>query len=623
MANLRVAELDFDAIKNNLKTFLQNYTAADGAPYFTDFDFEGSGISILLDLLAYNTHYNAYYANMVVNEMFLDSAVKRASAVSIAKHLGYTPLSVQGAKAQITFNVASPTNSPSTLTLNQYTQFNTTINGGSFVFVNLSPITISPVNGVYTFANVPITEGTPLQYTYTVYAPGPAEKYAIPNLNIDTRTIQVVVQNSLTDITSTSYILASDIVGIDSNSNVFFLEMNAQEYFQIYFGDGIIGKKLSKNNLVKINYLVSNGTLGNVSNNIIQEFTCSNSIGGGTPDTIITAVVNSTGGSDAETIDTIKFKAPMFTSSQNRAVSANDYKAIIEKNFPLIESIAVWGGETHIPPLYGKVIISLKPYDGYAITTDIKNQIQNVLLYNKQVVTITPEFIDPEYIYVNLTTQVKFNSKITIYTATDIQNLINTTITNYFANNLQKFNDDFIFSQLSRLIDNTDQSIIGNLTTVKLQKRITPVLSSNTNNYSSSNTIKFRNGLVPTSFMSTRFVTTDSNNNLIEVIIQDVPNDAVPNLFGLGKLQLINADTNVMLNSNYGIINYGTGEVTIPSILINGYTFTATDIRLTATVQDSYLDIQAINNTILLLDDSTYDSNVNRPQGLTINVIAA
>jgi hypothetical protein len=456
-----------------------------------------------------------------------------------------------------------------------------------------------------------------------VYSPGPSEKYVIPNLNVDATTIQVVVQNSLTDIATTSYNLASDTIGIDSNSNVFFLEMNAQEYFQIYFGDGVIGKQLSKNNLVKINYLVSNGTLGNVSNNSIQEFTCSNSIGGGTPDTIITAVINSTGGSDAETIDEIKFKAPMFSSSQNRAVSANDYKAIIEKNFPLIESIAVWGGETHVPPLYGKVIISLKPYDGYVITSDVKNQIQNVLLSNKQVVTITPEFIDPEYIYVNLTTQVKFNSKITVYSATDIQNLVNTTITNYFTNNLQKFNDDFIFSQLSRLIDNTDQSIIGNLTTVKLQKRITPILSSTTNNYSGSNTIKFRNGLVPTSFTSTRFVTTDSNNNLVEAIIQDIPNDAIPNPNGIGTLQLMNADTNLLLNSNYGTINYGTGEVTIPSILINGYTFTATDIRLNATVQDTYLDIQAINNTILLLDDSAYDSNVNRSQGITINVIAA
>jgi hypothetical protein len=623
MANLRVAELDFDTIKNNLKTFLQQYTDVDGAPYFTDFDFEGSGISILLDLLAYNTHYNAYYANMVVNEMFLDSAIKRASAVSIAKHLGYTPLSVQGAKAKISFKVASPTNNPVSLTLNKYMPFTTTINGGNFTFVNLDAVTITPINGVYQFSGVALTEGTPLQYSYTVYSPGPAEKYVIPNLNIDTTTIQVVVQNSLTDLGTTSYNLASDTVGLTGESNVFFLEMNSQEYFQIYFGDGVIGKKLTKNNLVIVNYLVSNGTLGNVSNNIIQEFICSNNIGGGIPDSIIAADINSTGGSDAETIEEIKFKAPMFTSSQNRAVSSNDYAALIKKNFPLIESIAVWGGETQIPPMYGKVIISLKPYEGYTITSDIKSQIRNVLLANKQVVSITPEFVDPEYIYVNLTTQIKFNTKITTYSATDIQNLVNKTITNYFTNNLQKFNDDFIFSYLSRLVDASDKSIIGNLTTVRLQKRITPSIGSSTNNYNGTNTIKFRNKLVPASFTSTRFVTTDTKSNLVEAIIQDVPNDAIPNPFGTGKLQLINADTNIILNTNYGTINYGTGDVTIPKILINGYTFTATDIRLTAAVQDTYLDILATNNTILVLDDSTYDSNVNRNQGITINVIVA
>jgi hypothetical protein len=224
---------------------------------------------------------------------------------------------------------------------------------------------------------------------------------------------------------------------------------------------------------------------------------------------------------------------------------------------------------------------------------------------------------------VNLTTQVKFNTKITTYSATDIQNLVNTTIKNYFSNNLQKFNNNFIFSQLSRLIDGVNQSIIGNLTTVKLQKRITPIINSTTNYYNGSNIIKFRNGLVPTSFVSTRFVTTDNNGNLVEAIIQDVPNDAVSNLNGIGTLKLINADTNIILNTNYGTINYGTGDVTITNIRINGYTFTATDIRLTATVQDNYLDIQAINNTILLIDDSTYDSNVNRNQGITINVVAA
>jgi uncharacterized protein YcfJ len=621
MSNLRITELDFDTIKGNLKDFLKNYTDTDGSPYFTDFDFEGSGMSILLDVLAYNTHYNAYLANMVVNEMFLDSAVKKASAISIAKHLGYTPLSPRGARAKITFTVANPTNNPASLTLDKFTPFTTTIDGASHTFVNLDPVTINPVNGVYTFTNVEVVEGAPLQYVFSVYTPGPSEKYVIQNLNVDTSTLRVSVQNSLSDTTTTAYNLADDSLSIIDTSKVYFLEQNPLEQFQIYFGDGVIGKKLARNNLVIATYLVTNGTLGNVSGNIIQEFACSNTIGGGTPDKVIVATVNSSGGYAAETIDEIKFKAPLFTSSQNRAVSANDYKAIIEKNFPLIESIATWGGEQNTPPMYGKVIISLKPYDGYEITNDIKNQIQNVLLANKQVLTITPEFITPDYLYINLTVNVKYSTRTTALSTNDIKISVTNTILNYFSLNLQKFNYNFVFSQLMGNIDNVNTSIIGNLITVNLQKRITPIIGKN-NNYIDDNTIKFKNGITPGTLESTRFVVTNSSNALIEAIIVDVPNSTVPNLKGTGTLKLIDADTTTVLNANYGSINYGTGDVTITNLIFNGYISTSYDVRLTALIQDSYLDINVDKNEILLLDDSTLDSAVNRKQGLTINVTA-
>jgi len=621
MSNLRITELDFDTIKGNLKDFLKNYTDTDGSPYFTDFDFEGSGMSILLDVLAYNTHYNAYFANMVVNEMFLDSAVKKASAISIAKHLGYTPLSPRGARAKLTFTVANPTNNPASLTLEKFTPFTTAIDGSSYTFVNLNPVTINPVNGVYTFTNIEVVEGAPLQYVFSVYTPGPSEKYVIQNLNVDTSTLQVVVQNSLSDTTTTAFNLADDSVSIIDTSAVYFLEQNPMEQFQLYFGDGIVGKKLLKNNLVIVTYLVTNGILGNVSGNIVQEFSCSNSIGGGTPDRVIVATVNSSGGYAAETIDEIKFKAPLFTSSQNRAVSANDYKAIIEKNFPLIESIAVWGGEQNTPPMYGKAIISLNPYNGYEITSDVKSQIQSVLLSNKQVLTITPEFITPDYLYINITVNVKYSTRITSLSPDNIKTLISSAITNYFSMNLQKFNYNFVFSKLTGTIDNVDTSIIGNLTTIKLQKRIVPTIGIQ-NNYISDNTIKFKNGVTPGTLESTRFVVSNNSNALVEVIITDVPNDAVPNLKGIGTLKLSDADTNTVLNSNYGTINYGTGEVTINNLYFNGYISKSTDIRLSVAIQETYLDIHVDKNEILLLDDSTLDSAVNRMQGLTINVTA-
>ena len=361
MANLRITELDFDTIKANLKDFLKNYTDEDGTPYFTDFDFEGSGLSILLDVLSYNTHYNAYLASMVINDMFLDSAVKRASAVSIAKHLGYTPISAKGARATISFPVTGLQNNPTFLVLDRYTPFTTTIDGTNSTFVNLEAKTIQPENGIYTFNDVEIVEGIPLQYVFSVESPGPAEKYIIPNENIDTSTIQVVVQNSVSDTSQEIYTLTEDTIGIDGTSKVFFIEENSSGLFQIYFGDGILGKKLLRNNLVIISYLITNGTIGNVSGSLSQQFTCGAVIGGGTVSGTITANINSRGGLEKEDITSIKFRAPKFSSSSNRAVTSEDYKAIIERNYPLVQSVSVWGGEENTPPLYGKVVISLNP----------------------------------------------------------------------------------------------------------------------------------------------------------------------------------------------------------------------------------------------------------------------
>jgi hypothetical protein len=621
MSNLRIAELDFDSIKSNLKDFLKNYTDDDGAPYFTDFDYEGSGLSILLDVLSYNTHYNAYLASMVINEMFLDSAVKRASAVSIAKHLGYTPLSVQGARAKLTFDVINPTNTPNFLTLEKFTPFTTTVDEATLTFVNLDSVTIQPNVGTYTFKDVEVVEGIPLEYTYTVDLSGPAEKYVIPNENVDTTTIRVIVQNSYVDTTSYVYDLSDDTLNTTGSSKVYFLEENSSGKFQIHFGDNILGKKLSRGNLVKVTYLVSNGILGNVAGNIAQEFYCGSTIGGGTIGTVITPSINSRGGINKEDIDSIKFKAPKFSAAQNRAVTSDDYKSLIEKNYPLVESISVWGGDQNDPPKYGKVIISLKPYDGYYITQETKNDISNLVLQNKQVLSIVPEFIEPEYFYINLSVNVKYNQRTATISSTDLKNSVVNIIYNYFANDLQKFDKDFVYSKLLRNIDAADISVIGNLMTVNLQKRIDPVLNLD-NHYVAGNTIKFKNGIEPGSIQTTRFVIS-SNGLSVEARIKDLPNDAVPNRMGTGKLILVNADTNKTLDSNYCTVDYASGILNITNLIITGYTEDTTDVRITATVQDSYLDITVNKNEILLLDDSTFNGNTNRLQGLTVNTIAA
>jgi len=621
MANLRIAELDFDTIKTNLKEFLKNYTADDGAPYFTDFDFEGSGLSILLDLLSYNTHYNAYLASMVINDMFLDSAVKRSSAVSIAKHLGYTPVSARGARATLTFTVTDPTNSPNFLTLEKYTPFTTTIDNATFTFVNLNSVTIQPSAGIYTFNNIELVEGIPIQYTYTVDVAGPSEKYVIPNDDIDTSTMQVIVQNSFTDTAQTIYTLAEDTLGVTDTSEVFFLEETAIGRFQIYFGDGVVGKKLTRNNLVIINYLITSGTVGNVAGTISQSFTCATTIGGGSVLGAVTATTNSRGGKAKESIESIKFRAPKFSASQNRAVTDADYKALIEKDFPLVESIAVWGGENNDPPKYGKVIISLKPYDGYEVNQDTKNNISKVILQSKQVLGIAPEFIDPEYFYVNLSIKVRYDSAKSTLSATEINNFVITEVNNYFYNNLQQFDKDFVFSKLSKNIDSIDDYIIGNLMTVKLQRRIEPVANS-INNYISANTINFKNGLKPGTVTSTNFIVSYQGNSK-NATLKDYPNDSFPNNLGTGTIKLIDADTGVVLNDMYGVIDYGTGVVEIYNLYYTGYVSDIIDIRINAEVQDAYLDITVNRNQILLLDDSTLNSTGNRVPGLTVNVIAA
>jgi len=489
MANYRISELDFDEIKINLKQFLTNYRDKNNNLIFKDYDFEASSLSILLDILSYNTYYNAYLANMVANEMFLDSASKRESAVSIAKHLGYTPISYRSARAKISFVADTPQGSPATLTLPKFSAFTTTVDGVLFAFSNLDSVTVRPTEGRYIFNDVTIVEGEPLSYTYRVDVSGPGEKYAIPNLNIDTTTIRITVQNSYSDTTQTVYTRAGNLDGLTGESLVYFLEENPTGNYEIFFGDGVLGKKLISGNLVKIEYLVSNGSVCNVSSEIEQIFNISTVVNNLRVSSPIIATENSTGGDEPDTLDEIKFKAPRFLSSFNRAVTANDYKSVIEANYPLVESVSVWGGEENDPPKYGKVIISLKPYSGYTINQELKDKISNEILLDRKVMSIVPEFVDPNYLYITLDIKVKFDAKNSRYTISELESLTRNTVQEYFRFELQKFNKPFIYSKLSKQIDALDNSIIGNLSSFRVQKRINPIVNGN-NGYTQDFIIK-------------------------------------------------------------------------------------------------------------------------------------
>lgn len=611
MANFRISELDFDDIKTNLKTFFTNYRDKEGNLLFTDYDFDASSLSILLDILAYNTHYNAYYANMVANEMFLDSAVKRESAVSIAKHLGYVPRSYRSARATISFQVQDPTDTPATLTLPKFTPFSTSIDGTSYTFVNLDSVVIAPTEGLYSFDNVEVVEGEPLSYAYRVDKSGPDEKYTIPNKNIDTSTIRVTVQKSFTETFTETYAFADNIAGITSISKVYYIEENPSGFYQIFFGDGVLGKKLEPGNIVNIEYLVSNGSLCNVSSNLVQTFSIGITIGGGTVNTTILATQNSTGGDEPDTIEEIKFKAPKFAATNGRAVTAPDYKSLIEANFPLIESVSVWGGEDNDPPKYGKVIISLKPYDGFIVNEQVKNRIKNTILNDRKILSIIPEFVDPSYLFLTLNCKVRFSPKNSRYTAEDIKIIVENTIRNYFDLELQKFEKEFTYSKLSRLIDDIDTAIIGNVFSFKIQKRIVPVLNAR-NGYSGPSVIKFANQLVSDTIRSTTFFY-----NIGEEIKLVYLRDSLTNAT-TGTLNLINFYTNAIEQQNIGTVNYVNGNIDIPILIPTGFAENSSDIRIYAETEE--LDVRATRDMVLDIDDSIQNTLLRRDPGLLVTV---
>lgn len=617
MANLRIAELDFDEIKQNLRTFLNSQSE------FVDYDFEGSGLSVLIDILAYNTHYNAYLANMLVNEMFLDSAVKRSSAVSIAKHLGYTPRSARGARAIVDITVNSPPGLPSSLTIPRYTAFTGTAVGlQTYTFYNTESVTINASDAGYVFNDVTLKEGKYYEYSFNVVSPGPSEKYEIPNQNIDTTTLTVSVQNSSIDSTTTIYRISTDILNIDSESQVYFLEENSKENYQLFFGDGVLGKKLTAGNIVRIQYLVASGVDPNISSSVSQTFTTNASIGG-TSNIVISTVSNSSGATSKESIDSIKFNA-LKTPSQNRLVTKSDYEQTILNNYTEIESVSVWGGEDNDPPVYGKIFISLKPYSGFIVDNTLKDNILNTTLRNKNILTVSPVFVDPEYIHLNLDVLIKFNSSTTSLTSAQLIENTRTAVISFANSNLQKFEKNFYGSQLDDIILNIDPSVVSVYKKIKIQRRIEPLLFTRSS-YIGNNKLKFNNPIQPGEFTSTKFLTS-LNNITYTVNIVDEPDDMPPNPNGSGTLKMYTVDSSPLFLKDVGTINYATGDIELNEILVTGYpqsTITRQyQIQLTGVLGTSTTDVSSGSNQIIVLDDSVESSISGRLAGLTIDAIA-
>ena len=350
---IRVTDLEFDDIKTNLK----NYLSAQSE--FVDYDFTGSGMDVLLDVLAYNTHYMGYYANMMANEMFLDTAALRESVVSHAKHLNYIPTSVTAPTAYLNMTF-TPSGSPTSITIAKNTKFRTVVDGEVFNYITTAAVNITPVNNIYAVALLPIKEGSLLSKNYTVNIADETQRFLIPNNNVDTSTITVTVQNSVSDTTVATYVDGNslDITTITSTQKVYFLQEVEDRRYEIFFGDGAIGKQLADGNIVTIEYLVTNGITSNKASN----FTAVSTVAylSSSNFTLATAVVAS-GGSAIESLTSIRNTAPKLYQAQKRAVTKEDYKSILLAERADIESITVYGGEEASPAVYGKVFVAVKP----------------------------------------------------------------------------------------------------------------------------------------------------------------------------------------------------------------------------------------------------------------------
>ena len=595
---LEISQLDFEGIKNNLKTFLSQQDE------FTDYDFEGSGMNVLLDVLAYNTHYLGYNANMLANEMYLDSADQRSSVVSLAKQVGYTPRSAVSSTAKIDVLVNNGTGA--SITMSRGTKFTTTVDGTSYSFVNNADVSISPVDGVYKFSNLDIYEGTYLNYKYTANTSDTDQRFIIPNDDVDTTTLTVKVQESSSDSTTNTYTLASGITGLNSTSKVYFLQDVENGRFEVYFGDGVLGQAIADGNIVILDYITCNLDEPNGA----TTFTLSGTVGGFSNVTI-TTLNNAAGGDSPETIKSIKYNAPRDYTSQDRAVTADDYKVLVKSLYANAQSVQVYGGEDAATPDYGKVYISIKAKSGSNLTEVTKTSIvQSLKSY--AVASVTPVIIDPETTFITLTTTFKYDSSLTTKDVSTLATNVTNAITSYNTGTLENFTGMFRYSEVLKTIDDADTSILSNITKVKMYKYITPTLNS-----ALKYTLSFNNGFYnPHSehnksaggvVSSTGFkINDDSSTN--EHFLDD---DGAGNL----RVYYLSGTTRIYTSSSYGTVNYTSGEIILTSANITSISnvdgATSTQVRVTA--QPDSNDIIPVRNQVLSIDtaNSTITGSVD------------
>ena len=576
MANskINVSDLDFDLIKTSLKTFLQ------GQSQFTDYDFEGSGLNVLLDVLAYNTHYNALYTNLAINEMFLDSASKRDSVISIANNYGYLPSSKIAAKATISMTVPVGSNTDTTLVLPKFSPFTSSVAGVTYSFYTTSD-SIGVRNqstSTYDFASIDIYEGTPVVERFNIID---NSKIILQNLNIDTTSIRVYIQDPAS-LNTTAYAYSENALTLDSLSEVYFVREVEGQRYQIYFGNDNLGKQPAIGSVVSVEYIV---TSGNVANGLML-FTYSGPSFGNTP--TIKVLATASGARNEETIDEIKYNVSHKHKVQDRAVTASDYSDIIRAKYPDIDSINCWGGETMTPPIYGKVYVCIKPHSSLFLTTSEKNYISEEIIKPKSMLGVSPVLIDPVYnsIYAEIT--VYYNPNNTNKSVAQIEQAVRQSVIDYNNTYLKKFDGVLRYSRLTRAIDDSDTSIINNITDLTLRRSLDVVF-----NISKSYTVELSNQVYQSGVAEEAILTTGFyiNSSGTPHYIDDD---------GAGNLRLFYYNpldySKVFVNSKIGTVNYKTGTLKVNALFVSGLAESSFDFIVKTQSNDIVCKYNQITN---------------------------
>ena len=559
--NLNVTELDFADIKQNLKNFLKQQTE------FNDYDFDGSGLNVLLDVLAYNTHYNAVNAHTALNESFLDSAQVRANVVSRAKLLGYTPASKTAsiAEVKLVFSGAAGAQVTSVASLPKGSSFTGIVDGITYSFITLAaysaPATVNGNTGAieFIFDSVTIYEGQLQTRTFDVDTNIENQKFVIADPKIDTQHMSVKVYDAANTEASETFNRFESFTNISGDAPVYFLYENHQEFFQVEFGDGVLGKKLDPANIVEVEYLQTNG----IEANNIQSFTFAGSNPSNTSSLVsITTLSTSGSGADREGIESIKFTAPLSFITQNRAVSASDYVAVINKEFSNLQSLSVWGGEDNVPPKYGKVLISAKPNDAATLSNVEKERLLN-LVDSKRILAIQPEIVDPEILFIYVNSVFKYNSNLTSLSQGEIQSKVITAVEKYSNDVLEKFEGIFRYSNFLNVIDDTDPSIMSSNANVNIYKNVTFRLGSN-----KATPLNFS---IPIGTKATQVepIVTGGPyiHNNVNIYIEDEPEtETTRNLY---TYRIVGGEKR-RLTSSIGTVYPETGLVTVNALLVDG-----------------------------------------------------